>query len=149
MRFRPKVKSGSGLFWVPLVGSALLLFVVGGYFAYFWGKGVASYHVSGGGIASSQSGYQLGFDTFSLQSGQSIQVEYQLAERKSGYLTIQFWREGSLSLPKIVDSIQIKQEKKGSHRFRARSAGTYRIGFSPTPDGNGYDYQYSANWYIK
>lgn len=107
---------------------------------------MASYQVSMGIGSNSKRGYNLGFSTFTMKAGQALVVEYEVKERKSGYLTVYVWEEPGLSFPKIIDSFQIKEEGKGLHRFQAKKTGSYRIDFSPSPDGNRYDFSYEARW---
>ncbi len=141
-------KRGSVSFWLLLIGGVLAIILVGGYVGHFWGKGTISRSISGGGFTSSQSGWELGFNTFELKSGQVIQVEYEISERKSGELLIKFWKEPTMGLPKIVKTQKVTKTGKGSYSFRASGKGRYRIEFDAMPDGNGYDLSFEADWRV-
>ena len=146
MKRTPQAKSGASSFSLQVAGGFLALLLAGFYFAYFWDSGISSHHRTGHGAMGSTEGYDLGFDTFTLRSDQSIVVNYELKERKSGYLTIYFWGNAWLPGSKIVESVRVLEEKKGEYRFKPGTAGAYRISFSPMPDGHGYDFSYTAKW---
>ena len=141
-----RAKSGVTIFSLQVTGGILALLLAGFYFAYFWDSGISSHHRAGHGAMGSTVGYDLGFDTFILRSDQSIVVNYELKERKSGYLYIYFWGNAWMPGSKIVETVRVLEEKTGEYRFRPRTAGVYRISFRPMPDGNGYDFFYKAKW---
>ncbi|MDX6767199.1 MAG: hypothetical protein SFU85_10460 [Candidatus Methylacidiphilales bacterium] len=132
-----------------LLGGLAVLVALAWAFFFFPGGGTVSRHVTGGGFSSGSSGMEVGWDVCNVGPGQSLRVDVDIRERRSGALNVCIWNAAFFSFPKIIETHRLVREGRDEWRFRPPHPGRYRVTFSPVPDGHGYDFKYEASWKVE
>jgi len=129
------------------VGLALIAGFVA-YLAYDTGMcfGSADYTVEFDGFGSSHRGVCLGCKSFYLRKGQTLKVSYDVEIRR-GYLHLHLINRSAPFMKGTVRSDYAKTSGKGDFIVPIRESGWYVIRIDGSPDGRGYDLDYTASWH--
>ncbi len=132
--------------WASLGGFAVA-FVLFLYWQGVLAAGTESYEVcmNPGEFGHSRYGWCLGPKSLYLREGQVLTVTYDV-KIKRGYLHIHLLKQWSEFGKGTAGSKWVKASEKGEFSVPIRESGMYKLILDGSPDGRGYDLEYSASW---
>lgn len=133
-----------------VIGCFLAAFVLYLFFQGTLSRGAARYeiHRTTGGFGRSTVGWSLGTKTLYLREGQVFDVHYDV-NIKTGMLHVHLFNQYAEFGKGTVGSHYARANGKGCFTFRIPETGLYALVIDASPDGHGYDLEYSASWGVR
>jgi len=100
------------------------------------------------GFGSARHGISLGSNTFYLRKGQTFVTAYDVEIRR-GYLHVHLINRNAPFMKGTVMSEWVRTSAKGEFTLPIRESGWYVLMIDDSPDGRGYDLDYTASWRAK
>ena len=126
--------------------TAAAIFAVLYFQGIIW-AGAESYEVNftGGTASSSRCGWRCGSRSLYIREDQTFTASYE-AQIRTGSLHFQLINTAAPFGKGTVGSKIVRSSGKGEFTVHVAEAGWYRLRVEPSPEGRGYDIEYSAHW---